>query len=216
MLKQQIVVLGLGRFGSALAEALYEQGHDVLAVDRDIRRVEEILPRVTHAAQADATDPDALAELSVNEFDSAVVAMTETMEASILATISLKDLGLRHIVAKARSDQHARILTRIGADQVVFPERDMGIRWARRFAMPNMRDYLEIIPGFGISTLIPDGSLVGRKISEIGFGERLGLTLIGLARGEVVRLYPSMEEEIHLGDILIVAGADKRLGGIRG
>ncbi len=212
MLKQHVAVIGLGRFGSALAQALYEQGHDVLVIDRDERRVQDALPHATHAAQADATDPEALAELAVGDFDTVVIATTESLETSVLATIAVKDLGVPHVVAKVRSDQHARILTRMGADEVVFPERDSGIRLSRRFAIPDMVDHLEVVPGFGVSTVTPGPGWVGRTIGQLGFGEKFGLTLVGLARGLTVRLYPSLEDRILAGDVLLIAGPDDKLG----
>lgn len=212
MLKQQIVVIGLGRFGAAVGRALYEQGHDVLGIDRDEERVQELLPQLTHAARADASDRAALAELAVGDFDSAIIGIADNMEASLLATMAVKDLGVRFIVAKAESEQHARILTRIGADEVVFPERDMGFRLSRRFATPTIVDHLEIVPGFGIWKLTPDSKLVGRSIAEAGLAERDGLTLLGIARGSSVRLYPAGDDQILAGDFLVIAGPDDRLG----
>src|SRR5688572_14438306 len=148
--RRQVAVLGLGRFGSALARELARLGHDVLAVDSDERRVEELAAEVTHAAQADITDQEALQDLGLADFDTVIVAVSGQLEVSVLTTALLKRLGVRRIVSKAATDLHGSILQEVGAHRVVFPERDTGVRLAHSFAAPGVLDYLDVAPGYGL------------------------------------------------------------------
>ena len=145
--RRQVAVLGLGRFGQAVALELTRLGHDVLAVDRDERVVQSIADDVTHAVQADITDPDTLEALGLADFDTAIVAVSETLEASIMATVLLRRIGVRRIIAKAAHDLHGSILEQVGAMQVVYPERETGFRVAHSFHAPGVQDYLDAAPG---------------------------------------------------------------------
>src|SRR5690606_2080152 len=137
---RQFLVLGVGRFGSALATALYEQGHEVVAVDRSEERVERVMERVTHALIADATDDHVLRDLGVANFDAVIVAIGANFEANVLATVTAKGLGAQRVVSKASSEVAANVLTRVGADLVVRPEHDMGLRLAQHLTTPELLD----------------------------------------------------------------------------
>ncbi|MGN0026287.1 MAG: potassium channel family protein, partial [Clostridium sp.] len=130
MSNKQFVIIGLGRFGASIAKTLYSLGNDVLAIDKDEDIVQEIADSVTHAVQLDATDENALRSLGIRNFDVAVVTIGDNIQSSIMATLLVKELGVKYIIAKGHSDLHAKVLYKIGADRVVLPEKDMGIRVA--------------------------------------------------------------------------------------
>jgi len=134
---KQFIVLGLGRFGSAVATTLVELGHEVLGVDNDEERVDALKDKITQAVQADITEERVLAELGVKNFDAAIVCIGTDLETSILVTMMLKEMGLKYIIAKAQNNLHAKVLEKIGVNKVVFPERDMGARIARRLITQN-------------------------------------------------------------------------------
>ena len=209
-MKQSVLVIGLGRFGTSAARELMRLGHDVLAVDRDEQPVNDIAPVVTQALQADASDVDALKAIGANEFDHAIVAISSATEASIFATLALKQLGVRNVVAKAGTALHGTILERVGADRVVYPEREMGIRVAHIFAYPNVIDYIDTAPAFGIAMLRPPAGSVGKTLTELDLGRRQ-LSPVALRRGDRVTVNPALSETIQDGDLLILVGRDSGL-----
>jgi trk/ktr system potassium uptake protein len=210
-MKQSVLVIGLGRFGSAAARELMRLGHDVLAVDRDEAVINEIAPEVTHALQLDATDVDALKGIGAAEFDHAIVAISGDAEPSIFTTMALKQLGVRNIVAKAGSSLHGAILERVGADRVVYPEREMGVRVAHIYAYPNVVDYIDVSPEFGLVMLRPPSAFVGRSLGELDLAGRYDLTPVALRRGERLTVNPSDGQRIEAGDMLILLGRDAGL-----
>jgi trk system potassium uptake protein TrkA len=188
--KRQIALLGLGRFGSAVAIELTRLGHEVLAIDSNEKIVQEISEEVTHAIQADVTDEDTLEELGLGQFDTAIVATSSSLEVSILATVLLKRLGVRRIVAKAANQLHGSILEQVGATRVVYPERETGIRLAHSIAAPVVRDYLDVAPGYGfarVSVIEPWG---GKSLGEIDPRRAYGVTVMALYRAGAVTLNP--------------------------
>lgn len=216
MARQQVVVIGLGRFGSAVARELERLGHEVLAIDRSEQRVNEISTDVTHALQLDAADEEALRSAGTAEFQTAVVAISTDAEPSIFATMVLKRLGVPNVIAKAGSLLHGEILARVGADRVVFPERETGLRLAHSFNVPNVIDYLDVAPNFGIEKIRPPKSFVGKSLGELDLKQRLGLTPIVLRRGQQVFVNPAREERVADGDELILIGRDEKLDQLRG
>lgn len=215
MAGQQVLVVGLGRFGSAVARELERLGNEVMAVDRDEAPVNEIARAVTHAVQLDASDEAALRSIGAADFRHAIVAISGLTEPSIFATLSLKRLGVQNVIAKAGSAIHGEILTRVGADRVVFPELEIGERLAHTFAVPNVTDYLDVAPDFGIVKVRPPRSIVGRTLGEIDFRGRLGLTVVALRRGRRVIVTPTSEERVEETDELIVIGQDEKLHDLR-
>jgi trk system potassium uptake protein TrkA len=210
-MKQSVLVIGLGRFGSAAARELMRLGHDVLAVDRDEHPINELAPLVTQALQVDASDVDALKAIGAGEFQHAIVAISGDAEPSIFATMALKQLGVQNVVAKAGTALHGTILERVGADRVVYPEREMGARVAHLFAYPSVADYMDIAPGFGITMLRPPASFIGKTIGELDLGRRLQLSPVALRRGDKVTVNPHHSERIAEGDQLILVGRDAGL-----
>ena len=216
MAGEQVVVIGLGRFGSSVARELERLGHQVLAVDRNEQRVNDIAPDVTHALELDASDEEALRGAGAGDFNTAIVAISSDAEPSIFATMVLKRLGVRNVIAKAGSLLHGEILARVGADRVVFPERETGLRLAHSFNVPNVIDYLDVAPSFGIEKIRPPKSFVGRTLGELNLKDGLGLTPIALRRGQQVFVNPAREERVAEGDELILIGKDEKLGQLRG
>ena len=216
MAGEQVMVVGLGRFGSAVARELERLGHQVLAIDRSEANVNDIAPDVTHALQLDAADEDALRSAGAADFATAIVAISSDAEPSIFATMVLKRLGVPTVIAKAGSLLHGEILSRVGADRVVFPERETGLRLAHSFNVPNVIDYLDVAPSFGIEKIRPPKSFVGRTLGELDLKGRLGLTPIALRRGNQVFVNPAREERLGEGDELILIGRDDKLGQLRG
>jgi trk/ktr system potassium uptake protein len=210
-MKHSVLVIGLGRFGTAAALELMRLGHDILAVDRDEEPVNDIAPQVTHALQADATDIAALKGIGAAEFEHAIVAISGEAEPSIFATMALKQLGVRNVVAKAGSTLHGSILERVGADRVVYPEREMGVRVAHLFSYRNVSDYIDVAPGFGIVVLRPPEAFAGRTLGELELPKQFELNPVAIRRGDRVTVNPHRDEKIDAGDQLILIGRDEGL-----
>jgi trk system potassium uptake protein TrkA len=215
MAGQQVVVIGLGRFGTAVSRELERLGHEVLAIDRNEQRINDIAPDVTHALQLDAADEEALRSAGVAEFETAIVAISTDTEPSIFATMVLKRLGVANVIAKAGSLLHGEILARVGADRVVFPERETGLRLAHSFNMPNVIDYLDVAPRFGIEKVRPPKSFIGRTLGELDLKGRMELTPVALRRGSQVFVNPARDERVTEGDELILIGRDEKLDLLR-
>lgn len=210
-MKHSVLVIGLGRFGASAARELMRLGHEVLAIDSGEAIVNDIAPEVTHAIQLDAADEDALRAVGAAEFDHAIVAISSNVEASIFATMALKKLGVKNLIAKAANPLHGAILERVGADRVVYPEREMGLRVAHSFSVRNVVDYLDVAPRFGIVKVRPPEAFVGKTFRELDLANRLHLTPIALRRGDDVTVNPHRDDALKAGDELILIGMDDRL-----
>ena len=213
--KQSFVVLGLGRFGSSVARSLCELGHEVLAVDRDEKLVESIAPDVTQAVQANAVDEDALAELGVQNFDAAIVAIGTDIRASILATVLLKEAGVPKILAKAVDDLHARVLYKVGADRVIFPERDMGQRVARSLVAPNILDLMALSDDDQIAELTLPTDWADKTIVELNIRRNFGVSVLGIHRGGKFLTSPGAETMLMAGDVLLVMGKKEAISAVQ-
>ncbi len=209
--RRQVAVLGLGRFGAAVARELTRLGHDVLALDADEKVIQDVADEVTHAVRVDVTDEDALRELGLESFETAIVAVSSDLEVNILATVLLKRLGVRRIIAKAGNDLHGSILSQVGATRVVFPERETGVRVAHSFAAPGVHDYLDVAPGYGVARVPVVGPFVGKSLGELNLRSTTGVTVVALRRGTTVTVNPHASEALRTGDELIVLGLDEDL-----
>jgi trk system potassium uptake protein TrkA len=215
-MKHSVIVIGLGRFGTAAALELMKLGHEVLAIDRDEARVNDVAPEVTHAVQLDAADDQALRSVGAADFDHAIVAISSATEASIFATMALKNLGVDNVVAKAGSALHGSILERVGATRVVYPEREMGERVAHAFEIRHILDYLDVAPHFGIVKTRPPASWVGKTLRELELPTKLQLSPVALCRGDRVTVNPGPDEQLAASDQLILIGRDERLEALAG
>ena len=217
MRRKQFGVIGLGRFGSAMAMTLTELGHDVIGVDGDESRVQQLADVITHALQLDATDEKALRAAGIQDVDVAVVSIGENIESSLLVVMQLRELGIETIVAKAVTPLHGRILEKLGVSRVIFPEREMAIRVAHSLVMSNVIDYIELSRDFSMVEVPAPDAFVGRTLKQLELRPRLGLTLIAIKRqsddsGTVVtNIAPAADETIRRGDILALLGSNERL-----
>jgi trk system potassium uptake protein TrkA len=200
-----VLVVGLGRFGSALAEDLQRLGHQVLAVDTRFELVQEWSDRLTHVVQADATSEAALRQIGAHEFERAVVAIGTGIEASLLSTGVLVDLGVREIWAKAITVPHGRLLARIGAKHVVYPERDTGRRVAHLLS-GRLMDYIEFDDGYTIVKMRAPKETWGHTLAESAIRTAYGVTVVGVKRPGETFTHALPETLVQQGDLLIVSG----------
>lgn len=209
---KQYLVIGLGRFGMSLARTLVENGYEVLGVDSREENVQEAADVLTQSVQADATDERAMHALGVTNFDVAVVAIGGDIQSSILCTLILKEMGIPYIVAKAQNYNHGKVLTKIGADRVVFPERDMGIRVANNLVTTNLLDYIELSPDFSIMEITAPDFTEGKTLAELKLPNRFGINVIAIKKGaDDINITPGAEDVISKGDTLVVVGHNREL-----
>lgn len=208
---KEYLIIGLGRFGGSLARTLYGLGHNVLGVDADKHRVDELVDHITHAVEADATDEAVLKSLGVGNFDTVIVSIGGNLEASILITLLVKELGARKVVAKAASDAHGKVLSRVGADRVIFPEKDMGVRVARSLVTENVVDVIELARDVSIIEMEAGGKFGGKNLKELDLRAKFGVTVLAIRSGESIRVPPSPNDVIQPGSIVIVLGNNKDL-----
>ncbi|WP_152396860.1 potassium channel family protein [Paenibacillus guangzhouensis] len=211
MKTEQFAVVGLGRFGSSLAKELIELGHEVLGIDKDEEVVDAMNGKLTHAVVADATDVDTLRSLGVRNFDCGVVAIGDDIQTSILATIQLKELGVKKVVAKAITELHGRVLERIGVDRVIFPERDMGIRVAHQLVSPNLLDYIELSKDYSIAELTVPSCLDGVSLKELSPRSRFGCSIVAINKKEGVIVVPTAEQVLSEKDIMVIIGTNEQI-----
>ena len=211
----QVVVIGIGRFGSTVARSLYQLDHQVRAIDRDERAVQAVSPFVTEAVQANSMDEATLRDLGVNNFDVALVTIGTDVPTSIMTTVLLKNLGVPYIVARARDDLHAATLQRLGVDKIVSPESETGARLAHSLTYPTIVDYLEIARDYGISKVAAPESFVGKTLEDLGLNsqrqsEGVSVLLIRRGNNQVVTA-PDRFEKVIRGDVLVLSGRDEAL-----
>jgi trk system potassium uptake protein TrkA len=203
---KQYGVIGLGRFGASVAKTLYEYGYDVMAIDSSEDRIQENLNYVTHAVQADSTDEEALKALGIKNFDVVVVAIGQDIQSSILTTLIIKDLGVKNLVVKAQNELHGKVLYKIGADKVVFPERDMGLRVAHHLISPNILDFIELADNYSIVEIVASEFMVGKNLLELDVRAKYGCNVMAIKSGKKVNVAPHAQDRISHGDILVVMG----------
>lgn len=203
---KQFIIIGIGKFGESIATNLYKMGHDVLAVDIDEERVQHIANKVTHAVQADATEEGTLEALGVKHFDGAVVTIGESVQASILITLLCKELGIRHVLAKAQNELHAKVLYKIGADRVVFPERDMGLRVAHSLVSTSFLDYIELTPDYSIVELKAAKDWQGKSLKDLNIRAKYGINIMAIKQDDKVVVSPAADDVIQRDDVLVVIG----------
>lgn len=206
---KQFAVIGLGRFGTSVAMTLHTMGYEVLAIDNSEERVQEFSNEVTHVVQADTTDEDTLAALGIRNFDVVIVAIGENVQANILTTLQLKELGVPYIVAKASNKLHGKMLEKIGADRVVYPERDMGQRVAHNLVSSTMLDYIELSPNLNIMEVSVPRVLEGKSLAEADLRAKYEINVVAIKRGDNIIVPPQPNEKIQAYDILVVVGSIK-------
>ena len=205
-MKKQFVVLGLGSFGASVAVTLQKLGCDVVAVDQDMELVTEIAEKVTYAMQADIENPRLLESLGSKNFDGMVVGSSENLEGSILATLAAREMGIPYILCKAHDERHARVLRKIGADAVVFPEEEMGRKIAKNLVSANLADWIELSPDYSIvETAIPK-RWIGKTLKELDVRRTYEVNVVGLKEEEegCVEITPDPDMPLKEGMILML------------
>ncbi|TDX49085.1 potassium channel family protein [Orenia marismortui] len=208
---KQFIVVGLGRFGYSLAKTLADKHYDVLAIDNDEEKVQEISSIVTHAVEADATDEEALKTLGVSNFDVGIVSIGENIHANILTTLMLKELGVKTVVVKAQDRLHGKVLSKVGADRIVYPERDMGIRIANNLTSSNVLEYIELAPNYSIVEIAADENMYHKTLIELKLRSRFGVNVMAIKSNGEINISPGAEVKINPGDTLIVMGDNNSL-----
>lgn len=205
-MKKQFVIIGCGRFGTSVAQKLSELGCEVMAVDSSEETVQNISDHVTYAVQADATDEKAINAIGIRNFDVAVITIGADIQASIMVTLMVKELGVKHIVAKAQNEMHAKVLYRIGADRVVFPEREMGVKVAKNLVSNKILDYIELSRDYTIVEITPLKSWIGKSLLELNVRSKFGINVIAIKHLSNININVSPNEIINEYDILVVIG----------
>ena len=213
----QVAVIGLGRFGTTVATTLYQMGHDVLAIDVDPFKVQELAGQVTYAVAADASDESSLKELGIEKFEYAVVAIGSNTEASIMVSVLLKSLQIDVVVARAVTKLQGETLDRIEVDKVVYPETDMGRMLAHDLFLPGIEQYMELTSTYGISKIKVPTRFISQTLKNSNFNnlrDRYGVALIAIQRGEDIILNPDENQTLTSNDTLIIAGPDEKISDI--
>lgn len=207
MKDKKFAVIGLGRFGSSVAKTLLQLGHDVLAVDNDVDRIKKFSDCADlHIVQANTTNESSLKELGIHKFDVVIVAIGYDVQASILTTILLKELGVPHVVAKAQNIRHGQMLEKVGADRIVYPEQDMGQRVAHNLISDNVLNYMELSSTFGLAEIIAPAVFVGKTLVQLRLSEKYKVNIVAIKRGESLLIPPRPEERLMAQDKLITIG----------
>ncbi|MDW7672382.1 MAG: TrkA family potassium uptake protein [Bacillota bacterium] len=208
---KQFAVIGCGRFGSAVAKTLYKNGYDVLAIDENPDIIQYISEHVTHSASLDVKDENALKAVGMRNIDVAIIAIGSEIKASIMATLVVKELGVKYVVAKAQDELHAKVLYKIGADRVIFPERDMGVRLAYNLTSTNILDYIELAPDYSIMEIVAPDRWVNKTLEETDVRAKYGISVLAIKHGEAINVSPKAQEIVQMGDVLVVVGANEDL-----
>lgn len=206
MKDKQFAVIGLGRFGESLIKELSRMGFEVLAIDVDEERVNDAIGIATHAVQADAMDEGTLNALGIRNFDTVIVAIGNNVQANILTTIILKEMGVKKVVAKAQNALHGKVLEKISTDVVIYPERDMAVKLARSLVSHNFLEQINLSPDFGIIELFTPRIFRNKSLADVGLRKNMRVTVLAIRRGNDIIVTPLPEEKMYEGDILVALG----------
>ncbi|WP_028560368.1 potassium channel family protein [Paenibacillus pinihumi] len=211
MSKKQFAIIGMGRFGSSVARSLSDMGFQVLAIDSDEQRVQEIVNIVTYAVSADSTDEEAMRSIGIRNFDVVVVAIGQDIQSSILTTLILKDMGVSRIIVKAQNELHGKVLNKIGADKVIYPERDMGLRLAHNLISPNVLDFIELSQDHSIVEIQATAGIIGQSLKELNIRAKYNCNVMAIKTGTNMNISPNADDLLKPEDILVVVGKNKDL-----
>ncbi len=217
---RQFAVIGLGSFGSTVALELSGRGLAVLAIDKNHDKVDDIRDSVTHAIVGDGTDPAFLGSIGISEVDVALVALGDDIEASVLVTLNLSEMGIPTIIVKGISPEHGSILSAVGAHQVVFPEKEIAQRIARSLAAPNVIDHIPLAEGYNIVEMVAPEPFVNKTLIDLNLRREYGVELLVIKRAlpdsqPAVVVVPGAGETIHAGDKLVIMGASDKVEGLQ-
>ncbi len=210
-MKKQFCIIGCGRFGATVAYKLIELGYEVMVIDTNEETIQNIANDVTYAVQADATDENSLKSIGVRNFDVVIISIGENIQSSILVTLMVKELGVKYIVAKAQNDLHGKVLSKIGANRIVYPEKEMGIRIAKNLVSDNILDYIELAPDYSIMEVIAIDEWQGKNLIEINMRAKYGVNVMAIKHGTDIDIVVTADTVIKEGDILVVIGHNDNL-----
>jgi trk system potassium uptake protein len=206
MPKKSYAVIGLGRFGTSIASTLFDAGQEVMGIDIDKDRVDDAQILLTHAVVLDSTEEDTLKSVGIRNFDYVIVAIGNDMQSSILTVMLLKDLGVKHVISKALNKRHGQVLEKVGADWVIYPERDMGERVAHQLLSPNVLNYIELSKEYNIEEIIVPASMMGKSLRELDLRAKYNINAIAVLSNENLIISPSPDQIIKNEDKLVVIG----------
>lgn len=210
-MKKQFAVLGLGSFGRSVALTLESLGCDVIAVDDSYEKIKDIADSVAYAIRADVTDSDVMKSLGARDLDGAVVAVSENREAAIMATILSKEVGIKYVVAKAIDEMQGKILEKLGADSVVYPERDMGERLAKKLGSSGFADWIELSPEYSMAEKLLPKKWEGKSLIELRVREKYGVNVVGILKDGEMQVTLDPEKPLERGCMLFIVGANSEL-----
>ncbi|MBQ9967901.1 MAG: TrkA family potassium uptake protein [Oscillospiraceae bacterium] len=208
---KSFLIVGLGRFGTAVACRLQELGHEVMVIDEQTEKVQRISDDVTYAVVGDARDEDVLESIGARNVDCAIVAIGDNLAANILVTLNLKSLGVRQVICKAKDDQQRRALEKVGADRVLIPEREMGLKLAQNLSSNSVLDYIELSSQCGIVEIRTPAPWVGKNLRSINVRAKYGVTVIAIRTGSEVSVSLDPDCLLAAEDILVILGDNDRL-----
>lgn len=215
MKKKEFVVIGLGHFGNNVAVTLAKSGATVMVVDKDEKKLEEIAGQVTYANCTDATNPVALKQLGIHNYDGAIVGIGQSLETSVLVIMQLKEMGVPFVMAKAATNLEGRIMHKVGADKVIFPDREMGIRVGNQIMNDNYFEAIELSESYSIVDFDVPQSWAGKSLIELNIRSRYGVNVIGVRGIETVNINPDPAEKLKEEDILIILGHNTQINIMR-
>ncbi|WP_294144117.1 TrkA family potassium uptake protein [uncultured Clostridium sp.] len=204
-----VLIIGLGRFGSTMAMKLHELGHEVMAIDTSEERINAVLPYVTSAQIGDCANEQYMSSLGIRNFDVCVVAIGDNFQSSLEITSLLKDLGAKFVLSRASRDIHAKFLLRNGADQVVYPEKEMAVRSAVRYSSDNIFDYIELTQEHSIYEIPVPDAWVGRSIVDMNVRNKYNITILAIKYSDTLHPLPGASYVFKPGDILVILGANR-------
>lgn len=210
-MRKQYAVFGLGSFGESVAVALQELGCEVVVVDNHMERIEDISPYVSYAVQADIEDPEVIRSLGARNLDGVVVAVADDMEASIMATLVSKEIGVPYVLAKAKNELHAKVLKKIGADSIIFPEKEIGQSVARNLVSGEFVDWISLSPDYSITEIQVPEKWIGKSLSEIDVRRTRDVNVVGVRIGEKIQVTIDPEEPLQKEMMLIMIGSNEAL-----
>ena len=210
---KKFAVIGCGSFGSNVAKTLFDEGHEVLVIDFNKSIVQKAKDFCSDAILADATDKETMEEIGIKDFDTVIISLGQRMETSILTTLHIKETGIKNIIVKAVNGDHMKILSRLGANRIIFPERDMALRLAKQLSTPNLLDYLPVVEDVSTYQIVATKSFLGKTIKELDLRNRYSVLIIAIKKkdSEIFHYIPPSDFKIEEEDLLIVMGKNKDL-----
>jgi len=212
---EKVAVIGLGRFGTTVVEELVRLGHDVLGIDQDEHIVNSIVGSATHALILDSSNKDALIKAGLKTFNIVVVGIGENIEASILTTLILKELGVKNVISRAISKYHGVILEKIGADRIVYPESEIGKKVARSIVIPDLIDFIELGSELSIAEMLVSKNMVGKSLVDLQLRNKYNVNIVAIKRGDQINSSPGPDDVLLEGDSYLVSGHPQNISRLK-